>query len=90
MFQVGQLVVCVDDSDNPACPRVLTRTSPKRGEIYRVREIVDNDAILLDEIINPPAPFNELAFYAWRFRPLQDGAIDFARELVAPRPKVGA
>lgn len=59
MFEIGEKVICVDDSKQPHTVEELTKDVPnwvKKGEKYTIRGIQDHDfvvALLLEEISNP-------------------------------------
>lgn len=84
-MQVGDKVVCIDDSVSPQKMHVIFRLYTqwlKKDKEYTIREVVDNDGIvtglLLEEVVNPLffesvllKRFIEPAFATWRFRKVQ-------------------
>lgn len=92
MFQVGQHVICVDDSD---CNIRFGEKSPKKGSVYTVRELTffsGAPGLRLEEIVNAPLKyadgFGEATFFAWRFRPLSSDRLSIFRQHLAPIDKV--
>lgn len=92
MFEVGQLVECVDDE--PAqLPVIGFWDYPiKKGAIYTIRAIGirswmdDSPCIRLVEFVDQ---HNNDAFWERRFRPLRKTSIEWAREIVAnPKKKI--
>lgn len=75
MFEVGQKVVCVNDTPQREMPVEFIK--PKKGLTYTVREIYEHPngtiAITVDEIINQFSTKlgRELGFNIDRFRPLE-------------------
>jgi|HubBroStandDraft_4_1064222.scaffolds.fasta_scaffold00045_66 hypothetical protein len=94
MFQIGQKVVCVDDSTTDAAGRASLQSRgmiwPSKGLVYVVRWVGHwhfNDgpllAVRVAEIINPVVTWadgdaDELAFLASRFRPLIERKTDIS------------
>ncbi len=88
MFEVGQRVICVDDSMQPHTVEELKKDVPswvKKDKKYTIRDIVDHDFVVgvrLEEVTNPPAFFKiinkviEPAFASWRFRALQEDEVE--------------
>jgi len=98
MFEPGQLVVCVDDSD-PLGRAVDLMDGLKRGAVYTVRWSgmasshfnPTTPAVRLKEIYRSPCPVTgevDLPFAASRFRPLDDSKLSIFREMLAPSPDV--
>lgn len=88
MFEVGELVECVDDKFTTH--RLLPGVSlPVRGGVYTVRE-VELNGIYLREITNPNyhffQGFCEPGFLASRFRPFRSKHIELFRK-IAENPK---
>ena len=80
MFDIGQKVICVNDSFEKEILQSFV-AFPIKGRVYTVRDLVpafDYDmnvtcAILLEELINPPNPKGvENGFSSDRFRTLED------------------
>jgi len=98
--RVGAKVVCVDP--NPSWANVLWAATPAKDCIYTIREIVDGDAILVEEIRNVDAAVHlndgtyrrgEPCFGIWRFRPLitqQDDIATHFKALLDVPEQVGA
>lgn len=91
MFDLGQKVVCVDDTFDEAV-RLYLRNLPERDKIYTVRDMIpaqgwdgkETCAVLLAEVRNPPAPhkkqWGECGFAPNRFRELTtDEEVEVAR-----------
>lgn len=87
-FNIGDKVVCVDDSVKIEAVEELKRIIPnwvKKDQQYTVRDIKNNRGIvtgvLLEEIDNPVVfiqilgGFQEPAFAEWRFRKLKSDEI---------------
>lgn len=73
MWKVGQKLVCVDNS-NSALPDI----TPKKGEIVTFESYdgrPDTDGIFVEEY-QMIAFTARISFKIWRFRPVQDSAID--------------
>lgn len=83
-FNVGDRVVCIDDTMQPHTVEELKRDVPnwvKKDEEYTIRAVLNNRGIvtgfLLEEITNRPkyfdviGGFQEPAFGDWRFRKLK-------------------
>jgi hypothetical protein len=83
-FNIGDKVVCIDDSIRPEAVEEIKRTVPnwvKKDQEYTIRGINTNGGIatgvLLEEIDNPIifitliCKFQEPAFAEWRFRKLK-------------------
>ena len=83
-FNVGDRVVCIDDSIRPEAVEEIKRTVPnwvKKDQEYTIRAVNNNRGIatgvLLEEIDNPVifikiiCKFQEPAFAEWRFRKLK-------------------
>src|SRR3990167_7935284 len=88
MFQVGQLVECVDDVNWPSAWRALTATVPVKGRVYTVREVATHEnvyGLCLEEIIDPIRRFSdgftEPKFNQARFRPIREQSIEIFREI---------
>lgn len=84
MFKIKQKVVCV--LQFPPRPEKM----PVVGEIYTVRDVVDNDAIRLEEIVNKRKHylldgFMEVCFMAIGFRPVDE---TFGAETVEKLEKI--
>lgn len=89
MFEIGQLIICVNDQKNPK----YTWTHPKpdcfvvKNQIYEIREIIIDPpppcrydvGLRLVEIVRPDGdcPFN-----ATRFRPLKPTNIDIFTKML--------
>lgn len=79
-LNIGDLVVCVDDSMQPHTIEELKADVPnwiKKGKTYTIRGFVDSDfvvGVLLEEIHNPLKYFKlvdkvqEPSFAIWRFK----------------------
>jgi hypothetical protein len=87
-FNIGDKVVCVDDSVKIEAVEELKRIIPnwvKKDQQYTIRDIKNNRGIvtgvLLEEIDNPVVfiqilgGFQEPAFAEWRFRKLKSDEI---------------
>lgn len=95
MFHVGQKVVCVWATWNP---RIHKETAPEKDKVYTVREVTSYNnvaGIRLVEIVNPhykyDEGFNECAFDAKGFRPLEEKKEYKAMEIfrkIAADPKI--
>jgi hypothetical protein len=83
MFDIGELVVCVDSSKAPHTVEEIDLDVPNwvvKGQRYTIRGFNENDGIvvgvLLEEVVNPLKYFRlvnrvqEPAFAKWRFRKL--------------------
>lgn len=91
MFEIGQKVVCVNDSF-PDAILLYFRNLPKKGAVYKVRDVIPAQgwkgeggcAILLREICNPPPPhkkqWGECGFSPERFRELEPCEMVNAKE----------
>lgn len=91
-FHVGQDVVCIDASV-PDWQRWGSRglTVPKKGEVYRIREIVKcsfskQDGLQFDEIPDEWCGFIIPIWFPDRFRPLTRRSIEIVESLKAPPP----
>lgn len=84
-MQVGQKVMCIDDSIKPELSEKISRDYlywVEKDTKYTIREILNNDGIvtgiLVEEIYNLLVPISligkmqEPAFASWRFAPLQE------------------
>jgi hypothetical protein len=91
MFNIGDKVVCVDDSKRPHTVDELLKDIPnwvKQGEEYTVRGFTDNngivDGVWLEEIVNKPKFFKlinkvqEPAFAVWRFRKTVSAVVEMS------------
>lgn len=96
-FNVGDRVVCVDDTMLPHTVEELKKDVPnwvKKDEKYRVRAVLNNRGIvtglLLEEITNEPkyfdliGGFQEPAFGDWRFRKLKptENLVEVAQDVL--------
>ena len=83
-FNIGDRVVCIDDSKQPHTVEELNKNVPnwiKKDQEYTIRAVLNNKSIvtsvLLEEIDNPPlyfeiiGAFQEPAFREDRFRKLK-------------------
>jgi len=75
MIEVGQKVVCINNTPKDTRPETIEALSKlKVGETYTVREILSNDgaAIALEEIISPYSEKlgREMGYKSDRFVPL--------------------
>lgn len=83
MFEIGETVVCIDDSIKAGKELFVAKVFPnwvKKDEKYVIRAFVDNQGIvtgvLLEELVNPPVYIHlidaeqEPAFRTSRFRKL--------------------
>jgi hypothetical protein len=83
-FNIGDSVLCIDDSMQPHTVVELKKDVPnwvKKDQQYTVRAVLNNrdivTGILLEEIDNPPKYFDKIggfqepAFAEWRFRKLK-------------------
>lgn len=81
MFEIGDTVVCIDDSKQPHTVEELNKDVPnwiRKGDKYTIRGFTSNDGIVdgvwLEEVVNIPIFFKllgrnqEPAFALWRFR----------------------
>lgn len=88
MFEIGERVVCIDDSMQPHTVEELKIDMPnwvKKGEKYIIRGFTSNngivDGVWLEEIKNDYKffklidRFQEPAFALWRFRKLEPAEI---------------
>lgn len=88
MFEIGERVVCIDDSKQPHTVEELNKDVPnwvRKGQKYTIRAIHDWDfvvGILLEEIKNDYKYFKvvdkfaEPAFASWRFRKLEPAEME--------------
>jgi|DEB0MinimDraft_10_1074344.scaffolds.fasta_scaffold223664_2 hypothetical protein len=82
MFNVGDEVVCVNDTKNESWSSMHFPNWVKQGAKYTIREILDNDnivtGVLLEELVNPEvfqpliSRTQECAFATWRFEKHKD------------------
>ena len=94
MFEVGQMVVCVDDGWDSQDPDEKACAHPVKDIIYTIRgfSLDDPDSVVgvfLEEIVNPPLDYGEFGWVEmnWnieRFRPVRKTSIEELRKLVAP------
>ncbi len=83
-FNIGDKVVCIDDSMQPHTVQELKKNVPnwvKKDDEYTIRAILNNrdivTGVLLEEIDNPVLYFDKIggfqepAFAEWRFRKLK-------------------
>lgn len=88
MFEVGQQVVCVDDSTRDGDPTYLTC-----GSIYTIRsfdsECPPHVGIRIEEIILPVPPGwkEEASYYPWRFRPIRKTDISIFTAMLTKLPQ---
>lgn len=88
MFEVGQRVICIDDTMQPHTIEELKKDVPnwvQKGNKYTIRGFTDNDGIVdgiwLEEIRNRPLYFKllgrlqEPAFALWRFRGMKEDEV---------------
>ena len=104
-FHVGQKVVCVNISPRPGVrglhPQHGDEVTPWKGHVYTVRAVFDarphgydQDALLLEEIVNPvrryiaPAGVVEVEqfFLVFRFRPVRTTSIEVFTRMLVPTP----
>jgi len=83
MFEIGEKILCVDDSLQPHTIEELRQDVPnfvKKGQQYTVRGFSDSDfvvGVLLEEIRNPLKYFRlvggvrEPSFALWRFEKIK-------------------
>jgi hypothetical protein len=93
-FQVGQVVVCIDDDGLPIPLHddEVARECPREGSVYTIRDVLrvqKHVGLLLEEIRNPPVQWKcgdlrELAFFARRFRPAKTTSIETFKAMLAP------
>lgn len=97
MFDIGQQVVCVDDSNwvwyaESCCPN-----RPVKGHTYTVRgfyRVADCIGVHLEEILNPPFEFSqpygmcEPNFSLHRFRPIKKTDSSVFEAMLVPTPQV--
>lgn len=95
MFEIGDVVVCVDASMLPHTVEELTKDVPnwvKEGQKYTIRGFADHDFVVgvyLEEIHNPPkwfqvvGGFYEPAFKTSRFRKLEAAVVSLEIEETA-------
>lgn len=91
MLNVGDKVICIDDSHHNDFKGIAFKNWIKKDNEYTIRAIIDNDGIvtgiLLEEIINPFVPipilnkFQEPAFATWRFRKMKTISLDTHKEI---------
>ena len=76
MFEVGQKIVCVDDSNQ----WIIGYTGVVKGNIYTIRAFTPTGYILLEEVVNPPIQLRdgirESGFKHSRFRPINSNGIE--------------
>lgn len=79
MLKIGQKVVCVATSPS---------NSVIEGEIYTVSETfyIDGYNGVSVEEVKPPFPC--LAFFAWRFRSIEDSWVDDILEEIIKQPEL--
>ena len=88
MFEIGETVVCINNSMQPHTIIELNKDVPNwivKGDKYIIRGFTNNDGIVdgvwLEEIINIPIFFKllgrnqEPAFALWRFRKLEENEV---------------
>lgn len=84
MFKVGQKVVCISNIPIFRIDEMFGIRVPVKGEIYTVRQVIENQAITVNEIINPPIPYSngflEADFYIHHFREIDE---TFSEETIA-------
>lgn len=92
MFDIGQIVVCVEDYKLPHTSAELSIDVPnwcKKGEKYTIRGFLDAGFVVgvyLEEIVNPPKYFRlvdktyEPAFRVDRFRALTESELEVSIE----------
>lgn len=81
MFEVGDMVVCVDAKNRPGYGW-LRGDAPVEGWIYTVRGFKparDEPGLLLVELVRPSG----LSYRASRFRKIRKPSIEIFREIVA-------
>lgn len=94
-FEVGQLVVCVNDKFEH---RQYGEKLPTLYNIYTIREICEwkdgQLAFRLKEIVNKKHDYcdigiDEMWFYAFRFRPVKPTNIDLFKSMLVKVPTSG-
>jgi hypothetical protein len=93
MFEIGEVVVCIDASMQTHTIEELSKDVPNwvtQDKKYTVRGFNENDGIvlgvLLEEIVNPLRyfklvnKFQEPAFAQWRFRKLKADEVNASVE----------
>lgn len=88
MFEIGDTVVCIDDSKQPHTVEELNNDVPNwiiKGDKYTIRGFTNNDGIVdgiwLEEVVNTSIFFKllgrnqEPAFALWRFRKLEENEV---------------
>lgn len=87
-FQVGQKVVCVDDTFKDGYERLVK--TPVKGQVYTIRQLFKFKActgsvatiVLLEEIVNPVQQWDagvmEAGFVPRRFRPVVQRKTDIS------------
>lgn len=85
----GDLVVCVD-----AQPNKTEMDGLKSGAVYTLREVNrfchtdgSNNGVWLQEIVRPSFRGVEIAYFAHRFRPVDENRLAIFREALAPAPR---
>lgn len=83
MFQIGQKVVCIDDSVNPETVS-YTPCRPRKGEVYTVRGFltqahIEGYGVYLEELLNPSCLWSDQDEKEWPFKP------ERFRPVVAPK-----
>lgn len=76
-FKPGDIVLCIDTNFVIDDLTPFVKEFPSFMEIYTIREIFDEDAVRLEEIINPVIikdshNYGEPSFYMWHFIKLED------------------
>ena len=98
MFELGQLIVCVDTNWLESTEVILHEKLPIQGYVYTVRNMgfdYDNYGLMqfirLEEIVNAPdyytdtdgkAIFDEICFAASHFKPLKGNSIAVFRNML--------
>jgi hypothetical protein len=89
MFEIGQQVVCINDSWYPVPENVAVR-----GGVYTIRgcrTYWNRGWLVFEELVNPQQPtllggMNEPHFIADHFRPVKKTNIEVFTKLTAPAP----
>lgn len=73
MFNIGQKVVCVDDSMNPETVD-YTPCRPRKGEVYTIRGFlkqahIEGYGVYLEELLNPSIIWADHDEKEWPFKP---------------------
>jgi hypothetical protein len=81
MFEIGQRVVCVDDT-----PKWYPTAGVKRGEIYVVTRVHHSPRHGGSVELQGTPSMSLLGFYAERFRPVDETRLDIFRAMLTETP----